>query len=162
MFFRSVVVIATMCALFPSPGNAHPLHNSYSQVTVDPATRTVTVSIRAFIDDFSRHISGAPGGRPGGSLEKRAATYLASAFQLTEASGKPVALQWCGWTKVGDQFAMCLRGAVQGNGAGWKIRNAVLMDLFPDQLNVARVTLGKRTANLLFRPATTTQMIPAR
>lgn len=152
--------VASLCILVPVALAAHPLHNSYSQVRFTPATHRLDVSVRAFADDFSRHVSGPAGGAPGGSLELRAARYLAGTLQITDPAGRVVPLTWCGWTRSGDQFVICLKGALPQNTAGLKIRNAVLMDLFTDQLNIAQIVRGDAHSNLLFRPSTSIQTIP--
>lgn len=140
----------------PSPVSAHPLHTSFVELTYAEGTHTLLASVRVFADDFLRRVEGSAAGAgsmlPAGQPEKRAAIYLSRTFTVTDARGRIVPLAWCGWKRSGDLVTICLRGNLSGGLAGARVRNAVLMDLFSDQINVLQTTYDSSRHSILFTP----------
>ena len=139
----------------PRMAAAHPLHTSYADVTYEPATRTLSVSLRVFADDFSADVTrrtGAPAGGDGVPPVVAIARYLATRFTLVGTRGEARPFRSCGIRRVGAQLFVCLRVDGVDQPAGLRLRNEVLGDVFSDQVNVVQVANGSRRRTLLFSP----------
>jgi hypothetical protein len=160
---RIVCLLLAGIIATPSTARAHPLHTSFAELTYAEATGTVIASVRVFADDFLRHSgwSAAGGGSalPAGQPEQLAARYLARTFGVTDARGRIVPLAWCGWKRNGNLVTICLTGKLTGGLAGARVRNAVLMDLFSDQINVLQTTYNSSRHSVLFTPGETVKQL---
>lgn len=140
----------------PSTVSAHPLHTSFVELTYTEKTGTVVASLRVFADDFLRRTGGSAArvgsALPGGQPEQLAEAYLARTFSLTDPRGHVVPLAWCGWKRSGDLATICLTGKLTGGLVGMRVRNAVLMDLFSDQINILQTTYNTSRHSILFTP----------
>ncbi len=155
---RAMIVCSLLVGIVTTPAaaRAHPLHTSFVELTYTETTGTVVASVRVFADDFLRHAGGSGAGvgpaLPGGQPERLAEAYLARTFGLTDARGHVVPLDWCGWKRSGDLATICLTGKLTGGLVGVRVRNAVLMDLFGDQINILQTTYNSSRHSILFTP----------
>lgn len=142
----ALAVAALALTAAPNTGDAHPLHTTLAEVTVDASRRTVRATVRLFADDLSAALAkSAPGS---GGLDARAAAYVASAFSLT-ADGLPVVLRSCGVHRTGDLLWVCLEGASPAVGGRLRARDPLLTEAFPDQINIVQVGAGRRSVVFL-------------
>jgi hypothetical protein len=151
---RITRTLAVLVALCPpaAPLAAHPLHNSFTEVTYDTRSGRITASMRVFTDDFTRHIRGPAGATGSGATasdEQRAAAYVFRSFALQQGSTL-VPLRWCGWKHEGEMTALCLTATLGSGLHGIQMRNTVLMDLFGDQINIVKGEYGGSKHFLLF------------
>ena len=139
----------------PRAAIAHPLHTSLAEVTYDPAARAVHVLLRVFVDDFSSAVLHARPAAPDAPIvlppDSAMFRYVSGRFSLADRAGRPVPLRWCGARRAGEQLFVCLRApATTAPGAGARVRNALLTELFTDQINVVRASVSGRRQTLLF------------
>ena len=137
----------------PRLAYAHPLHSTITEVTEDRAHGTVRATIRVFADDFSTAVTHSVRGRPlsaGPQWDAAALAYVASVFGFTDASGRPVAVHSCGTRRTADLLWICVEAPSTGGLAPLKVRNAILCDLFDDQVNVVQATSGGSRRSVLF------------
>ena len=140
-------------ALGARPAAAHPLHTSLAEVAYDPATRSVTVLLRVFTDDFSADVVRRTGARPGAGgvpSDEAMLRYVASRFTLVTARGDTLAFRWCGARRAEVQLFLCLRAPAPAPPAGARVRSAILSETFADQVNIVQASLGGRRQTLLF------------
>jgi hypothetical protein len=130
----------------------HPMHTSVTELVHEPATRSALVTLRVFTDDFRAAV---PGDR-----DSDAEAYVRSHFELRDASDRPVPLRWEGASRPGDVIQLRFRAAVPGGLAGVRVRNLVLCERFPDQVNIVRATFAGRTASLLFTRGDQAKALP--
>ncbi|HTE47506.1 MAG TPA: DUF6702 family protein [Gemmatimonadaceae bacterium] len=138
---RSVVAIIAAAAIYLVPGaaDAHPLHTTLTEVTVDRSRHTVRAVVRVFIDDLSAGMARQRGVAPSDSLDVRATMYIESSFAIADAAGKPVALRSCGVRKNHELLWVCVEGAVPGDIRALSIKNSLLCDVFSDQVNIVNL-----------------------
>jgi hypothetical protein len=139
---------AAALAIVAPPAGAHPLHTSFAEVAWDPATRSVTVSLRVFADDFGADVArrtGAPAGTGGVPADDAVFRYVAARFAVVTARGETLPFRWCGARRAGVQLFVCLRPP-----AGARVRSAILSETFADQVNIVQASLGGRRQTLLF------------
>ena len=127
---------------------AHPLHTTMAEVTVDRAHATLRVVVRVFADDFNSAVNAA---RITGAFDARAAAYVANAISVVDARQQRVAVRDCGTRKQGDLLWLCAEARVTADQLRHlALRDQMLCELFPDQVNVVRVTDGASTRSVLF------------
>lgn len=130
----------------------HPMHTSVAELVSEPGTGVAAVSIRVFADDFKAAL-------PGGSLGQ-AEAYIRSRFELRDADNRPVNLQWGSSAQSGDAIRIRLRAELPRGLRGVQVRDLLLCDRFPDQVNIVRATYDGRTTSLLFTPGDRAKALP--
>lgn len=109
--------------------------------------------IRVFADDFGTAVSRHARARvlaPGPAWDAAAFAYVASAFTVADRLGRTLALRSCGIRRTGEVMWVCVETASAGGIAPLTVRNAVLTDLFDDQVNVVQATVAGGRRSVLF------------
>ena len=150
-------------ALRSETAEAHPLHTSLAELTYDQKSGAVLLSLRVFVDDYTRasiaytqkraQAASAPAVSP-------LVTYALASFALTDSHGRRVAFASCGGKRVGDLMWLCFRGTVPGGGSGLRVGSQILFDTFRDQINIVQATYAGRHVNLLFTPGEASKVLP--
>jgi hypothetical protein len=135
----------------------HPIHTTATEVVQEADGRMVRIEVRLFPDDLAAAI-GAAWETPDADSLIRA--YVSSHLTLSDRGGAPLSLQWIAADRLGDVVRAHLRTIVPGGLAGTKIRNRLLCDRFPGQVNVVRATYDGRSATLLFTPGDPAKPLP--
>lgn len=136
---------------------AHPLHTSLAELTYDAKTGAVGLSLRVFVDDFTRASIAFEQARKGvrpvsaGPAQSPLVAYSLASFALTDSKGHRVGFSSCGGKRVGDLMWLCFRGQAAPGGA-LRVVSQVLFDNFKDQINIVQAVSGDRRVNLLFTP----------
>ena len=125
-----------------SVASAHPLHTSLAQVQVDTRSRTVSVSLRVFADDFAKAAARARLSLP---------AYAANTFKIFDDSGTQVPMQACGEKHVGDLIWLCF-SAKTPEPKSITLWSGVLFETYNDQINVVQTTVDGKKSSLLFIP----------
>lgn len=137
-------------------GTVHPLHTTLSEITYDPAGRAIRVSVRVFVDDFSAAVLHRRAAAPGAPIvvppDTAMVRYLASRIALLDRTGRVITLLWCGTRRSGDLLFICLRAPAARAPANSRLRNAILTEIFSDQVNIVQATLGGARQTVLFTP----------
>ena len=135
------------------PALAHPLHSTITEMTEDRARGVVRATIRVFADDFGTSLSrftrsaGAP---MSPQWNAAALGYVASVFTIAGRAGPTVALRSCGVKQTSDLLWICVEATMPAGLAGIQVRNAMLCELFQDQVNVVQATFAGSRHSLLF------------
>ena len=137
----------------------HPLHTSFAQVTFDRRARTVDVSLRVFVDDYTSAAESWARGSASRSASPLVG-YAVASFALRESSGRKVALQSCGDKRVGDLMWLCLRGQATATPHGATVISRILFERFEDQVNIVQTSYDGRKSNLLFTSDDREKRIP--
>jgi hypothetical protein len=146
LFFSTVALAFTVRS-----AEAHPLHTTLAQITVDPRSGAAVVSIRVFAGDFAaavakRHGQPAPKDDRVGDTESFA--YLSATFRVSDGAGRPVPVAWCGSRREGDVLWLCVKTA--GSSEHLSVADQMLCDLFEDQVNIVQSVVGDRKMSVLF------------
>ena len=130
----------------------HPMHTSVAELVHEPDGGSVLVTLRVFADDFKTAVATG--------TDREAEVYVRSRFELRSASGRPIALRWEGAQPAGDVVQLRLRAELPGGLAGVRVRDLLLCERFPDQVNIVRATYAGRTASLLFTQGDPAKALP--
>ncbi|MEO5589125.1 MAG: DUF6702 family protein [Gemmatimonadaceae bacterium] len=139
--------------------SAHPLHTSLAELSFDRQSRTLEVSLRVFVDDFT---AASVVWHQTSTLKTTASPlvgYARSVFTVREANGTAVDLASCGGKRVGDLMWLCFRGHLTGEPAGLSVASQVLFGKYKDQINVVQADFDGRKSNLLFTPGDRTKKL---
>ncbi|HVF40559.1 MAG TPA: DUF6702 family protein [Gemmatimonadaceae bacterium] len=143
---------------------AHPIHSSLAEITHEPSTRTVRVSLRVFVDDYTT-ASSAYARRLASSGTSAQTTsplvlYAIAAFALTDRSGRRVALKSCGGRRAGEVMWLCFRASVPRGLSGYSVASMLLFDLFDDQVNIVQISNDGKRTSMLFTKGDKARRIP--
>lgn len=150
---RRAALVLALAVSAPRLAHAHPLHSTITELTEDRARGMVRGTIRVFADDFGTVVAHSVRGRPlaaGARWDAAALAYVASVFGFTDASGRPLAVHSCGTRRTIDLLWICVEAPSATGLASLKVRNAILCDLFDDQVNVVQATLAGSRRSVLF------------
>jgi hypothetical protein len=169
---RKLCVVALTLSLLVSPAivrsehaEAHPLHTSLAELTYDEKTGAVQLSLRVFVDDFTRasvafqQKQNVAHPVSAGSLQSPLVSYALASFVLTDSRNRRVVFSSCGGKRVGDLMWLCFRGEA-ASGERLRVSSRVLFDNFKDQINIVQASVGEHHANLLFTPGESAKLIP--
>lgn len=150
---RALRICALSCVAVTT-AFAHPLHTTLAELTTEPGTRALVVSLRVFADDFSR---AAAGGASGGAVaiwpmpsDSAMFRYVRERFAVIAANGQAARLEWCGARRVNETLLLCLRTTSAWSSSGARVRSALLSEVFGDQVNMVQVQVNGRRRMLLF------------
>jgi hypothetical protein len=148
-------LVAALIGVAVAPGAlaAHPLHSTITEITQDRAKGVVRATIRVFADDFGTAVGRSAKGRAtpaGPDWDAAVAAYLATSFGLQDAQGRSVSVRSCGVKRIADLLWLCVEGATTQPLETLRVRNAILCDLFDDQVNVVQGTTTTGRRSLLF------------
>ena len=146
----------------PSRARAHPLHTTLGELTYSPTTGAVQLTLRVFADDLVTAVGRVRRARAAAGQSQIGSTafYLRQTVALHGSDGRPVSLHLEGVRRHGDVFWITLRGSAPAGLKGGSIRNALLFDLFDDQINIVKVNRGRGERSLLFVPGDGPKRIP--
>jgi hypothetical protein len=151
-----LALAAAFLGVATAPGalHAHPLHSTITEISQDRATGVVRATIRVFADDFGSAVTRSARGRvtpvAGRSWDAAVAAYVATAFGLQDARGRPIVVRSCGMKRTADLLWLCLEGGTTQPLETLRVRNVILCDLFDDQVNVVQGATQKGRRSLLF------------
>ena len=153
----AIVALATMAGVMRSStaeahAGRHALHTTMTELRYEDRAGTVRATVRMFADDL------------GGALRRRGATsapdspagaaatlaYLSQTFALSTADGRVLPLHLEGIHRTGDLLWVTVTSAPVAGLGGLRIRNALLMDVFADQVNIVQVADRGTKRSLLF------------
>lgn len=138
----------------PAPVAAHPLHGTITALQIDAARGTVRATVRVFADDLRAGVLRAARGRVlperGSAWDAAVVAYAASAFAMQDGHGRPLALRACGMRRAADLVWLCLEADFAPDAGTLRVRNAILCELYEDQVNVVQGMVAGARRSLLF------------
>jgi hypothetical protein len=158
----SVLALVATLALARTAG-AHPIHTTLTVVTPSADGRTLTINVRAFADDFSASVAGFAGRKaPADSsvLADEVTRYVRANFSVSAASGAPLVLEPCGVTRSRELYWLCFRVALPLGLGGTTVRNQMLTELHPDQVNIVQLEKGAERKSYLFTKGSAASALP--
>ena len=140
-------------ALIARPVFAHPIHTTLTILATADGGRTITVSVRAFADDFSATVAAFAGKRApadSSAVAEDVTKYVRAHFTFADASGAPLVIEPCGVRRANELYWLCYRVTLPAGPRGVKVRNQMLTELHPDQVNIVQLQSGSIRKSYLF------------
>jgi hypothetical protein len=145
------------------PAVAHPIHTTLTVITADAAGRAVTLNIRAFVDDFSASVARFSGRMPPADSSVVAGeviAYVRAHFSVSGPAGEALALESCGVTRSREVYWLCFRVRLPAGVHGTRVRNQMLTELHPDQVNIVQLENGAARRSFLFTRGSDASALP--
>lgn len=147
------------CGLFLLLGSAGPARHSYhatiTELRYNAEKKQVELAIKVFVDDFERALSqGQPAhiSLSGNSLAlPLTESYLHRTVTLKTPTGSSLPLQFLGMQPEKDAYWLYCKAVSPRPLTGLQLRQAVLLDVFSDQMNIVNVEAGAKKLSALFR-----------
>ena len=159
MVSRRRLAAALVLAVLGAPAatkraDAHPLHSTITELAVDPARGTARATVRVFADDLRSAVLRSARGRllphDGPAWDAALLAYATSVVSLRNSRGEAIALRSCGTRSTGDLVWLCLEGRMARDPGVPQVRNAMLCELYDDQVNVVQSAMEGMRRTLLF------------
>jgi len=148
--------VLLLLTLFISSGwLMHKFYVSLTEIRYNPKTERIEVSMRIFPDDLDLALMERTGIRTllGTELESPQADSLLMIYLMQEftlhVNGEEIVLNYLGKEPESDAIWCYLESSKVPRPVTISIRNAVLTEFFPDQVNIIQVYDGKWNRGLL-------------
>lgn len=150
------VAILVWCFSFAFAATAHPYHTSLAEVHYNPKTQTLEIALKVFADDMEQTLSESAKKPVTISQDPTVQALLAAYLKkkvAVELPGKMLApLKYLGSEPENDMhwlyFEIPLKPASLKN---FTLLNEVLLEAFPDQVNIMNLQVNGQKKTLLFR-----------
>jgi hypothetical protein len=159
-----ILMLSVVYLCVGAPGVfAHKYHTSVTRLEYNAEDSSVEITIQTFTDDLEAILSKRTGktvrldaGKDSGRL---VLDYLQSAFELRMGDAK-LELQWVGLEAKGGTAWLYVLTKLPGGLSKASLRNALLFDLFEDQVNIVNVLNNDMKSTLVFRRGDDKREIP--
>ena len=144
---------------------AHAYHASIMEVKVNPQTQQLEVALKVFTDDLEKGLSE---GQPSAIrldqtspvvVQPLLASYLQRTIVFSGKPGENMPLKYIGMEKENDAhwlyFSVKLPRPVQGI----RLQQRLLLEQFPDQMNIVNVEANGKKQSALFRDGNEAQVL---
>jgi Domain of unknown function (DUF6702) len=153
---KNKAAVVLLLALFISSGwLLHKFYVSLTEIRYNPETERIEVSMRIFPDDLDLALMERTGIRTllGTELESPQADsllmiYIQQEFEL-HVNGEEIVLNYLGKEPESDAIWCYLESSKVPPPVTISIRNAILTEYFPDQVNIIQVYDGKWNRGML-------------
>ena len=164
---RLFAPLAAALLLFPLAGARparHAYHTTITELRYNPAKKQLELATKVFTDDFEKAISqGQPthvsltdaGPRPLALAD----AYFQRTLQISTLAGARLPLQVLGMQAENDGYWFYCKVALPGPVAGIRLRQAVLIDAFADEMNIVNVEANGKKQSALFRAGHEEEMV---
>lgn len=159
-----ILSLSIVCLSFVAPGAfAHKYHTSVTRLEYNAEDHSVEITIQTFTDDIEAILTKRAGkpvrldaNKDSGRL---VLDYLRDAFEL-RMDGAKLELQWVGLEMKGGTTWLYVLTKLPGSLSKASLRNALLFDLFEDQVNIVNVLDSGKKRSLVFRRGGDMQELP--
>jgi hypothetical protein len=134
---------------------AHPLHTTHTELREEPGGG-LTITVRAFTGDLHAAVRAAERDTGEAALTR----YVRRSLRITDGAGRPVSLRWRNARPDGTVTYLVLTADLPAGLRGARIAQGMLMERFPDQVNVVQVRTPRRNTSLLFLPGQGPKAVP--
>jgi len=146
-----------MALLASQPASAHDYHASITDVKYNPRTQNLEVAVKVFMDDLEDALSRQAKSKityssKSEAIKKHLADYLNATLAFELEKGKPLNSKLIGSEEDADVVWMYVEVPVQqATLAQLYVKNAILTDLFTDQMNIVNVNYKGETESVMMQ-----------
>lgn len=149
--------VFALAAFVMQPALAHDFHTSITDIKYNPRNQTLEVALKVFTDDLENALSRFTKTKvvynsASAAQQEQLYTYLQSKLSFELAKGKPLKYKLLGSEAETDAVWMYVEVPVKGNAlAQLYIKNAVLTEVFDDQMNIVNLNYKGKTESMLLQ-----------
>lgn len=166
MKYRFLLVFSLLLTVsFAKPVLAHDYHASIADVRFNPRTQSLEVAVKVFMDDLENALSQRNKTKvvyshTSEQVKKYLADYLSTNLVLEVEKGKPLKQKFLGSEEDADVVWMYLEVPLQqASLPQLYVKNAVLTELFSDQMNIVNINYKGKTESVLLQRGDTQKKI---
>ncbi|MCC3152915.1 hypothetical protein Q3A66_07900 [Hymenobacter sp. BT770] len=156
---RLLSPFAVLLVLLPLMGAGwalHAYHTTLTELRYNAAKKQLELSVKVFTDDFEKALSeGQPAhvnlSDPGPRPLALASAYVQRTLKFSTAAGAPLPLQVLGMQAEKDGYWLYCKVPLPGPVPSVQLRQAMLLDVFGDQMNIVNIEAGDKKQSALFR-----------
>lgn len=147
------------------PASAHDYHASITDVAYNPRTQSLEVAVKVFMDDLEDALSRQAKSNityssSSVAVKEQLADYLKSTLSFELVKGKPLKARLVGSEEDADVVWLYVEVPVQQAAlTQLYIKNAILTDMFTDQMNIVNVNYNGKTESVLLQPGEVTKKL---
>lgn len=162
IIYSLVLLLAVLAA---RPARAHDYHASITDINYNPRTQSLEVAVKVFMDDLENALSRRAGAKvvyssASEEVKEQLAAYLNATLAFELEKGKPLKSRLLGSEEDADVVWVYLEVPVQkANLTQLYIKNAILTDLFPDQMNIVNLNYEGRTESVMLQRGDATRKL---
>jgi hypothetical protein len=157
MKFKFLALLIACSALVCLPAFAHDFHTSITDISYNPRTKSLEVSLKVFTDDLETALSKFTKTKivydsRSDKQKQQLLNYLNQHVGFEVTKGKPLAYKVLGSEPETDAVWIYLEVPVQY--ASLKqlfVKNSTLTDLFSDQMNIVNINYKGKTESMLLQ-----------
>ena len=142
---------------------AHAYHATIMDVRYNPTKQQLEIALKVFTDDFEMALStGQPATisldhSPRPLVTQLTTALLRKSLVFSDKKGVSLPLQLLGLQKENDAHWLYCTIKLPRSFSGFTLRHSLLLDHFPDQMNIVNVEAGGKKQSQLFRNGEETQ-----
>ena len=156
---RQLAALAALLLLLPLAGVAlalHAYHSTLMELRYNAPKKQLEVAVKVFTDDFEKALSqgqSAPVNLSDAGPRPLALTtaYLQRTLKFSTPAGAPLPLQVLGLQAEKDGYWLYCKVPLPGPTASVQLRQAMMLDVFGDEVNIVNVEAGAKKQSALFR-----------
>ncbi|MCY7347412.1 MAG: hypothetical protein LH614_14485 [Pyrinomonadaceae bacterium] len=154
LFGIAAALLPFACCLLPS-AEAHRFHTTLTRIDYNAEQKIVEISVQIFTHDLMPLLEQRSGKRV--ELEKMPDVdriilkYLNENFVLTDKKDRAKTLKWVGKELDTDSVRVYLETDLTENPEGYKLKNTLFFENFPEQLNLVVCRYDGKKADLMFK-----------
>ncbi|WP_266204248.1 DUF6702 family protein [Pontibacter kalidii] len=158
-------LVLLLAAFVAMPAAAHDYHASIADVRFNSRTQSLEVAVKVFMDDLENALSQRNKTKvvynPASEQVKKYITdYLAANLALEVEKGKPLKQKFLGSEEDADVVWLYMEVPVQqASLPQLYVRNAVLTELFSDQMNIVNINYKGKTESVLLQRGETQKKV---
>ncbi|MCX2738727.1 DUF6702 family protein [Pontibacter anaerobius] len=162
-FLPFLLLLLTVC--MAQPAAAHDYHASIADVRFNPRTQNLEVAVKVFMDDLEdalsqRNKTKVVYSHTSEQVTKYLTDYLAANLSLEVEKGKPLKQKFLGSEEDADVVWMYLEVPVDRESLPQLyVKNAVLTELFSDQMNIVNINYKGKTESVLLQRGETQKKV---
>ncbi|WP_276498019.1 DUF6702 family protein [Pontibacter litorisediminis] len=160
-----LLLLLLFCALLAKPAAAHDYHASIADVRFNPRTQNLEVAVKVFMDDLENALSQRNKAKvvyshTSEQVKKYLTDYLAANLVLEVEKGKPLQQKFQGSEEDADVVWLYLEVPVKRESLPQLyVKNAVLTELFSDQMNIVNINYKGKTESVLLQRGDTQKKV---
>ncbi|RSK35521.1 DUF6702 family protein [Hymenobacter metallilatus] len=144
---------------------AHAYHASIMELRFNPGKQRLEVALKVFIDDLEKELSN---GKPAPvrtdqlsrtQLDPLLLELLRRSVQFSTRPGTTLPLTLVGLQKEKDAYWLYFTAPLPASATGVTLRHQLLLELFPDQMNIVNLEAKGQKQSLLFRDGEVQQQL---
>ncbi|GGG62189.1 DUF6702 family protein [Hymenobacter glacieicola] len=156
-YIRRILLVAGLLLAGQLAAWAHAYHASIMELRFNPEKQRLEMALKIFIDDLEKGLSvGKPTPIRTDQLSRAQLNpllmdLLRRSVQFSTRPGETLPLTLVGLQKEKDSYWLYFTAPLPASASGLTLRHKLLLDLFPDQMNIVNLEAKGQKQSLLFR-----------